>query len=616
MTEPLLRQSPLVEPEMREVMHCSPDTVVAGTGLGPDAGSGIVPDAGAGAALAGAAPAAALQWVLADGQRVDVEILDTTLRDGAQGEGISFSVMDKFAVARAMDELGVGWIEAGNPGSNPKDLEFFKDSATLSLARSRLCAFGATRRKGISAAEDGNVQSLLMANTGAIVIFGKSWDLHVREVIRATPEENLAMIAETVAFFKAAGKLVIYDAEHYFDGRKSDPVYALSTLEAAIAAGADRVVLCDTNGGTFPDVVAEGVREALALAERMVGQGRVVSVADGSGSRPVPIGIHAHDDSGMATANSVAAVAAGARHVQGTLVGFGERCGNAALAAVIPNIELKLGLRCLPAGKLELLTSITRKVAEIANVTVPEGMPYVGLHAFAHKAGMHVDGIAKVRASFEHVDPLSVGNDRRVLMSEVGGRSAIVERVRAIDPSITKDHPVAFAIAEKVKEMESEGWQFEGADESFELLVRRELGRYKPLFELDRYRVVSEHPATDPAICSNAWVKVKVEGVSEMAVAEGDGPVNAMDRALRRALERFFPELSKARLSDYKVRVINGVAATAAKVRVLIESTDGTDVWTTVGVSTDIIDASRIALVDSIEYKLIRDIERRYKAYL
>ena len=535
-----------------------------------------------------------------------MEVLDTTLRDGAQGEGISFSVADKMSVAKALDELGIAWIEAGNPGSNPKDLEFFRESGNLGLSVSKLCAFGATRKKGVTAAEDSNVRNLLLAGTQAVVLFGKSWDLHVREVIRASLEENLDMIRETIAFFKAEGKLVIYDAEHFYDGRKANPEYAMLTLEAALEAGADRLVLCDTNGGTFPDAVAEGVREAIALTTRLAKPG----------CAPVVVGIHAHDDGGMATANSVAAIAAGARHLQGTLVGFGERCGNAALAAVLPNIELKLGLSALPAGKLVRLSELTRRVAEIANVSVPDGMPYVGTRAFAHKAGMHVDGISKIRASFEHINPELVGNDRRFLMSEVGGRSAIVERAKLIDPSITKDHPVTAAVANRVKELESQGWQFEGADESFELLVRRELGRYKPLFELERYRVVSEHPPADATNCSNAWVKVKVEGVPEIAAAEGDGPVNAMDRALRRALERFYPNLAQARLSDYKVRVIDGTAATAAKVRVLIESTDGREVWTTVGVSTDIIDASRIALVDSIEYKLIRDIERRYKAYL
>jgi 2-isopropylmalate synthase len=531
-----------------------------------------------------------------------VEIFDTTLRDGAQGEGITFSVRDKMAVAQALDELGVAWIEAGNPGSNPKDLEFFRAAGDLGLTTSRLCAFGSTRKKGATPGSDDNVLSLLKAETEAIVLFGKSWDLHATEVLRVSLEENLAMIRETVAFFKEAGKTVIYDAEHFFDGRKANPDYAMATLEAALEAGADRIVLCDTNGGTFPGAIQDGVRVAIALAAGLRREGG-----------PVAVGIHAHDDMGMAVANSLLAVEAGAVHVQGTLVGFGERCGNAALAAIVPSLELKRGLACLPPGRLGRISALSRRVAEISNVTIPEGMPYVGARAFAHKAGMHADGILKVKASFEHVDPARVGNDRRFLMSEVGGRSAIAERAKKIDPSITKDHPVSAAVASRLKGLEASGWQFEGADASFELLVRRELGERKPLFSIERYRVVSEHPAPNVEACSNAWAKVLVDGVTEMAAAEGDGPVNALDKALRRALGRFYPELSRVRLSDYKVRVIDGQDATAARVRVLIESTDGSEVWTTVGVSTDIIDASRAALVDSIEYKLIRDAERNPK---
>jgi len=549
----------------------------------------------------------------------EVEIFDTTLRDGAQGEGITFSVQDKLAVTQALDELGVAWIEAGNPGSNPKDMEFFRAAGSLELQNATLCAFGATRKKGTTPQDDVNVRSLLQANTPAIVLFGKSWDLHATEVLRVSLEENLAMIRETIAYFKDAGKTVIYDAEHFFDGWKANGDYAMATLQAALEAGADRLVLADTNGGTFPDVIQAGVRSVLALAASAVsakGTKKPDDAAEALGATTSIVGIHTHDDAGMAVANSVMAVMAGARHVQGTLVGFGERCGNAALAAIVPSLELKLGLRCLPEGKLERISELSRRVAEIANVGIPDSMAYVGNRAFAHKAGMHADGILKVHQSFEHIDPAKVGNDRRFLMSEIGGRSAIAERAKKVDPSITKDHPVTTAVAARLKSLESEGWQFEGADASFELLVRRELGKYKPLFSIERYRVVSEHPSADATVCSNAWVKVKVDGNTEIAAAEGDGPVNSLDGALRRALGRFYPELGKVRLSDYKVRVIDGKDATAAKVRVLIESTDGTDSWTTVGVSADIIDASRAALVDSIEYKLIHDIERRFKAYL
>ncbi|GHU67305.1 citramalate synthase [Spirochaetia bacterium] len=529
-----------------------------------------------------------------------MEILDTTLRDGAQGEGISFSVQDKLAVAKALDELGVSWIEAGNPGSNPKDMEFFRLASSLKLENAKLCAFGPTRKKGVKAEEDAQVLSLLQAETSGITIFGKSWDLHVTEVLKVSLEENSAMIAETVAFLKEKGRVVIYDAEHFFDGFTANREYALSTVKAAIDAGASRIVLCDTNGGAFPDTIIDGVNAVMQLVS----------------SNTVIVGIHTHDDAGMSAANTIAAVRAGCRHVQGTLVGFGERCGNTSLAVVIPSLEIKLGFQCLPQGKLERISDLTRKVAEIANVAVPDNLPYVGAHAFAHKAGMHADGILKVSRSFEHVDPSLVGNDRHFLMSEVGGRSAIAERAKKIDPAITKEHPVSAALAGKLKNLEAQGWQFEGADGSFDLLVRRELGRYKPLFGIEAYRVVSEHPTGETIACSHAWVKVLVDGQHEIAAAEGAGPVNALDGALRRALKHFYPELEKVRLSDYKVRVIDGNAATAAKVRVLIQSTDGIQDWTTVGVSEDIIEASRAALVDSIEYKLIGDIERRFKTYL
>jgi len=525
---------------------------------------------------------------------LQLEILDTTLRDGAQGEGITFSLQDKLAVVQALDELGISWIEAGNPGSNPKDMEFFRLAGNLKLEHAKLCAFGATRKKGVKASEDPGVLSLLDAGTQGLVIFGKSWDLHVNEVLKVSLEENLAMIAETIAFAKEKGRTVFFDAEHFFDGWKANREYALAAIKAAKEAGAGKIILCDTDGGNFPDTIVEASREAAAILGGYEG-----------------LGIHAHNDSDMASANTLAAVKAGCRHVQGTLVGFGERCGNTSLAALMPSLELKLGFQCLPPGKMERLTEITMKVAEIANVMVPLNMPYVGSHAFAHKAGMHTDGILKVKESFEHVDPSMVGNNRHILISEVGGRSAIAERAKKIDPSITKDHPVTEALVKKLKILESQGWQFEGADGSFDLLVRRELGRYKSLFKIEAYRVVSEHPTGETIACSHGWVKVLVDGQEEIAAAEGSGPVNALDGALRRALKHFYPELEQVRLSDYKVRVIDGNAATAAKVRVLISSTDGRQSWTTVGVSDDIIDASRAALVDSIEYKLLGDIERR-----
>ncbi len=473
---------------------------------------------------------------------IPLEILDTTLRDGAQGEGITFSVQDKLDVVRALDDLGISWIEAGNPGSNPKDMEFFRLAGDLKLEHAKLCAFGSTRKKGVKASEDSSLLSLLEAQTKAVVIFGKSWDLHVTEVLRVSHEENLAMIAETIAFLKEKGRQVFYDAEHFFDGWKANPEYALTTLKTAISAGADRIVLCDTNGGAFPDTIEKAVKEAMKIVDSA---GR----ADGS---PCILGIHAHNDADMASANTITAVLAGCRHIQGTLVGFGERCGNTSLAAVIPSLELKLGFRCLPEGKMEKISEITRIIAETANVAVPGSMPYVGSHAFTHKAGMHADGILKLSKSFEHIDPSLVGNDRHIVMSEVGGRSAIAERAKKIDSSLTRDHPVTAALAQKLKNLEAEGWQFEGADGSFDLLVRRELGRYKPLFNIEAYRVVSEHPTGETISCSHAWVKVHVDGQEEIAAAEGDGPVNAMDGALRRALKQFFPELKEVRLTDTK----------------------------------------------------------------
>ncbi|MDR2110801.1 MAG: citramalate synthase [Spirochaetaceae bacterium] len=594
---------------------------------------------------------------------VELELLDTTLRDGAQGEGIAFSVQDKLAVVRALDELGIPWIEAGNPGSNPKDMEFFRRAEKLSLEKARLCAFGPTRKPGIRAAEDPQLRALLEAHTPGVAVFGKAWNLHVTRVLRVDPAENLAMIAETVAFLKAEGRTVIYDAEHFFDGFAADGDYALQTVRAALDGGADRIVLCDTNGGAFPAAIAAGVSAVLRLggsgkAEGFGARGgRTVSAPstgaprEKAGKQPPPppsplltphsslsplssslltphsfIGIHAHNDMGLAIANALEAVGAGCRHVQGTLAGFGERCGNTSLAGLIPSLELKLGFRCLPEGRLSRIAETTRRVAEIANITVPGTMPYGGASAFSHKGGMHSDGVLKVSRSFEHIDPSLVGNNRRLLMSEVGGRAAVAERAKKIDPSFTKDHPVTAALAEKLKLMEAGGWAFEGADARFELLVRRELDRYaghggrpgdpggagegrRPLFAILAYRVVSEHPTGETIACSHAWVKVLVEGQEELAASEGDGPVNALDGALRRALTRFYPALERVRLSDYKVRVIDGSAATAAKVRVLIESTDGVRAWSTVGVSEDIIDASRAALVDSIEYKLLGDIE-------
>ncbi len=517
-----------------------------------------------------------------------IEILDSTLRDGAQAEGISFSVRDKLAVLEALDSIGIPLVEAGNPGSNPKDIEFFKEAAKLKLRSSRIAAFGATRRKGVAVADDPGIASLLSAGTDVVVIFGKSWTLHVTDIIRTTLEENLAMIRETIEFFRKKGKRVIYDAEHFFDGWIANRDYAMKSLGAALEAGADCLALCDTKGGCLPETISKAAAEAVALA----------------GS--VAVGIHTHNDSGLAVANSLAAVAAGAVHVQGTFIGFGERCGNANLSTVIPDLQFKMGKPCVSDEAMLGLTECARSIAEVSNLLLPDDLPYVGTKAFAHKAGMHADGVLKHSASFEHVAPESVGNERRVLLSEVAGRSAVMEKIHRVDPGVGRDDPVVARIVARLKELEQEGYQFEGAEGSFDLLVRKELGIYKPLFKLERFRIIGERPSADEG--SQAMIKVEVDGQTELTAAEGDGPVNALDRALRKALERFYPSLKSMRLTDFKVRVLNSQAASAAKVRVLIESSDGKDIWTTVGVSTDIIEASWRALVDSVEYKLIREI--------
>ena len=527
-------------------------------------------------------------------QRID--ILDSTLRDGAQAEGISFSVEDKLKIVKALDELGIPYIEAGNPGSNPKDIEFFERIKTIPLRHARLTAFGSTRRRDTRVEEDKNIQSLVSAGTTVVTIFGKAWDFHVTEIIKTTLEENLKMVSETVAYLKNLGREVIFDAEHFFDGYKSNPGYAFKVLEAAAEGGADCLVLCDTNGGYFPSEVYEIVKKVRETFD-------------------IKIGIHTHNDGGMAVANSIMAVEAGAEHVQGTYTGFGERCGNANLSTIIPNLQIKKGLYCIPGENMKNLTFTARKISEIANISLNRREPYVGSSAFAHKGGMHIDGVCKATSSFEHIDPELVGNKRRFLMSEVSGRNTILEKIREINPSIGKDSEETHAIIQKLKELEHQGYQFEGAESSFELIIRKELGKYKPFFELEKFKLMTEKPDRGTNSAS-ALIKVKVDGVSEITAAEGNGPVNALDRALRKALEVFYPELSNVHLTDFKVRVIDSKSATAAKVRVLIESTDGETSWSTVGVSTDIIEASWIALVDSIEFKLLKDLEKKIKAYL
>jgi len=519
-----------------------------------------------------------------------IVVLDSTLRDGAQAQGISFTVEDKLKIVKKLDELGVAYIEAGNPGSNPKDLEFFERAKRLKLNNSKLIAFGSTRRVGIPVEEDANVQSLLKAGTDAVVIFGKTWDFQVTDILKTTLDENIRMIHDTVKYFKRMGKEVVYDAEHFFDGYYANPEYAMDTLRAAADAGADSICLCDTKGGSMPMDIYNLTRKVVECFN-------------------IPIGIHCHNDNGMAVAGTIMAVEAGARQVQGTINGFGERCGNANLCTIIPNLQLRMGYSCIPEESMKEITPIARSISEIANVIHDERAPYVGKAAFAHKAGMHADAVVKNTIAYEMVDPEVVGNRRTFLMSEVAGRSAVLNIVRKIDPTITKDSPEIKVILEKLKEMEHKGYQYEGAESSFELIILKILGKYHPFFELKDFKVIVSEPVSSAERNSSAMIKVKVGDEEEITAAEGDGPVNALDNALRKALSRFYPVISEMKLTDYKVRVLDSESATAAKVRVLIESTDGSEVWTTIGVSTDIIEASWIALVDSIEYKLGKIVE-------
>jgi 2-isopropylmalate synthase len=512
---------------------------------------------------------------------------DSTLRDGAQAQGVSFTVEDKLKIVQRLDELGIGYIEAGNPGSNPKDLEFFEQVAALKLKNAKIIAFGSTRKVGTNAAEDRNLQSLLSANTAAVAIFGKSWDYQVTDILRATLEENLSMIADTIGYLKRQGKEVVFDAEHFFDGYKANANYALKTLQAAVEAGADVLCLCDTNGGTFPDEIS-------AITKTVVSHFNV------------QVGIHCHNDCEMAVANSIAAVQAGAMQVQGTMNGIGERCGNANLCSIIPNLQLKLGLNCIPQGNMAELTSAARFVSEIANMTFNDKAPYVGNDAFSHKGGMHIDAVSKNPISYEHINPEQIGNVRHILVSEVAGRSALLAKINAVDPALNKDSPETKRILEHLKSLEHEGYQFESAESSFELLVMRLLGKHEPFFTLKEYKVSTHAPSAD-GVNSSATVRITVGDEEESTTGVGDGPVNALDKAVRKALERFYPAIKDVKLIDYKVRVLDSDKATAAKVRVLIESADQHASWTTVGVSTDIIDASWRAMLDAIEYKLMLD---------
>jgi len=520
-----------------------------------------------------------------------IELYDTTLRDGTQMEGISLSVEDKLKIARKLDEVGVHYIEGGWPGSNPKDAEFFARAGELKLRNAKLAAFGSTRHAGSRAEADPNIKALVHARTPVVTIVGKADDRHVTRILETTPEENLAMIADSIRYLKGQGLTVFLDAEHFFDGFLSDKQYALQCLKTAAGAGADCVVLCDTNGGTVPSQVTDIVRAVRAEVQ-------------------CPVGMHAHNGADVAVANSIAAVEAGATHVQGAANGYGDMCGNANMFSIIANLKLKLGLDVVTDEQLQKLTEASHFVSEIANLPPSSRQAYVGAAAFTHKAGLHVAAIVKEGWSYQHIDPALVGNDTRILISELAGRRNIIAKLKeqGVDIDLTADE--ARELLEQVKTMESRGYQYEGAEASFELLVRRSRPGYTPPFSLEDFWVVerSHHAlsAEGREMLAEAMVKVRVGEEVFHTAAEGNGPVNALDDAVRKALVQFYPEIRAIKLVDYKVRIIDSAAGTGASVRVLIESADGEQSWTTVGSSTDIIEASWLALADSLEYWLVR----------
>ncbi len=523
-----------------------------------------------------------------------VKIYDTTLRDGQQAEGVTYTAEDKVRITLKLDELGVHYIEGGWPGSNPKDIEFFERAKTLKLKNAKIAAFGSTRRAKVTAAQDYNLQMLLKAETPVVTIFGKSWDLHVKDALRVSLDENLAMIRDSVVYLKKNNREVIYDAEHFFDGYHHNPEYALKTIKAASDAGADAIILCDTNGGSMPFQIKDIVTLVVSTLK-------------------TPVGIHTHNDSGVAIANALIAVEYGATHVQGTLNGFGERCGNADLVPIIANLKLKYGIKSISDSQLKNLTNVSRFVAEIANMLPNDKQAYVGASAFAHKGGIHVSAVERNPLTYEHVDPTLVGNIRRILVSDQAGKSNVLFKAREMGIELDKDDPRAKEILNHIKEMEHEGYEYEGADGSFDLLIQKALGKHRRFFKLGGFRVIVEKREDGSPLYSEATIRVTVDGQNEHTAADGDGPVNALDEALRKALIPFYPQLKDVRLTDYKVRIINPKSGTAAKVRVLIESHDKERGWGTVGVHENIIEASWQALVDSVEYKLLTDQQSRRK---
>jgi 2-isopropylmalate synthase len=531
-----------------------------------------------------------------------IVLYDTTLRDGTQGENISFSAKEKIQIAKSLDDFGIHYIEGGWPGSNPRDMEFFDLAQKKKFKTARITAFGSTRKPGIDPGDDPNLQALLKAKTPSVTIFGKTWDLHVQQVMSNTLEENLAMITDSVEYLKNGDREVIYDAEHFFDGFKANPDYALKTLMAAFDAGAEYIVLCDTNGGSLPieiKSIIDEVRKAFSI-----------KYASKKDSLPLKIGIHTHNDSNLAVANSIEAVQSGAVMVQGTINGYGERCGNADLTSIMPILQLKMNRPCVPPENMAKLRLLSRFVSETANMIPLNSRPFVGESAFAHKGGIHVSAIMKVSKAYEHLEPELVGNRRRVLVSDLSGKSNIEYKAKELGIELGANGTDSRKIVAEIKRMEQDGYQFDTADGSFKILLEKFTDQFQPLFDLKSFRVTIEKDEDRPCT-AHATIKISVGGKDEITAAEGDGPVSALDNALRKALDKFYPDLDAIRLIDFKVRVIDGRKGTAARVRVFIESREHDHIWSTIGVSEDIIEASWQALADSFQYKLAMRTDKR-----
>ncbi|MEN6320150.1 MAG: citramalate synthase [Syntrophaceae bacterium] len=522
----------------------------------------------------------------------DVLIYDTTLRDGTQGEQVNFSAEEKLRIAQRLDEAGFHYIEGGWPGSNPKDVRFFQMAKNIQFKNARLTAFGSTRKPNIYVDACPNIGALLTAETPAVAVFGKTWDLHVSDILNVSLDENLDMIRESVEYLKSQEKEVIFDAEHFFDGYKNNPEYARRVLETALSAGADMLVLCDTNGGTMPHDVTAIIHEVASYIS------------------PLILGIHAHNDCGLAVANSLAAVHAGVKMVHGTINGYGERCGNADLISIIGNLQLKMNKKCLPEASIRELTHLSNYVSDIANIPPLNSRPFVGRSAFTHKGGIHVDAVLKNPIAYEHINPELVGNHERVLVSDLSGKSNIAYKARELGIDLGAEQDINKKIVQQIKVMEDHGYHFDSAEGSLSVLMKKLKGEFTEPFVLESFQVFNAKTGDNPPV-TQASIKISVGGEEELTAAEGNGPVNALDNALRKALTKFYPHIREMHLVDFKVRILEGCEGTAAKVRVLIDSSDGQDIWSTIGVSTNIIEASWQALVDSIQYKLSKDAESK-----